>query len=250
MGLSLSPSSATLAGAPATTGCLKPYLLPSSNCPGSCARASCPKSPWQPHSHCLPTPKGTRRHQANTTFSYVLPTLPSTNGCPEWGFQFCSKGKGGPWGHWPWNQPPTPGTPCPLHLSSSGRHREGTSLYPGQGALRGIVPQEKEQALALRIPPYCQWVSRRGHPCKTAPPWHNLSLPGSAPQTGRRWRLPCPSGRGSFLVAPVERASVSETGGPWPWETGKLRVRNPEPDVPDLRPIQRQSRLSFQSLQC
>lgn len=96
MGLSLSPSSATLAGAPATTGCLKPYLLPSSNCPGSCARASCPKSPWQPHSHCLPTPKGTRRHQANTTFSYVLPTLPSTDGCPEWDFSVLLQGEGRP----------------------------------------------------------------------------------------------------------------------------------------------------------
>lgn len=107
-----------------------------------------------------------------------------------------------------------------LHAPYTGAPQGGTEKELAS-TLRGIVPQEKEQALALKIPPYCQWVSRRGHPCKTAPPWHNLSLPGSAPQTGRRWRLPCPSGRGSFLVAPVERASVSETGGPWPWETGK-----------------------------
>lgn len=147
MGLSLSPSSAPLAGAPATTACLKPYLLHGSKCPGSLARASCPKSPCQPHSHCLPTSEGTRRHQTNLTFSNVFPTLPSTNGCPEWGFSVLLQGGGRPLGslalesapHTRCSMPRTPellreaqrrNWPLPWSGSSAGHHapREGAGF--------------------------------------------------------------------------------------------------------------------------
>ena len=122
---------------------------------------------------------------------------------------------------------------CP---SQGTTEKEPASVH-SQGVLQGFVPQGKDKGLTPRTPPYCQQVCRREHLYKTALPWHTPSLPGSIPQTGCRWRLPVASGRVSFLVAPGEHASGSETGGPWPRETRKRCVSSPEPDVPGLRPI-------------
>lgn len=122
--------------------------------------------------------------------------------------------------------PPTPGVCAPR------REPQRRNQLPSIVRELCLVPQGKDKGLTPSTPPYCQQACRREHLYKTARPWHTPSLPGSIPQTGHRWRLPVASGRGSFLVAPGEHASGSETGGPWPRETRKRCVSSP-----GLRPI-------------